>query len=41
MMNVRKILDTTDRPWRMHALQHDLELLVIRPASTSAGFNNP
>src|SRR6266481_2261002 len=29
-----------DRPWRLHALQNDLELLVIRPASTPAGFNN-
>src|ERR1700730_2847268 len=29
-----------NRPWRLHALQNDLELLVIRPASTPAGFNN-
>ncbi len=29
-----------DRPWRLHALQNNLELLVIRPASTSAGLNN-
>src|ERR1035438_6910562 len=27
-------------PWRLHALQNDLELLVIRPASTSAGIND-
>lgn len=29
-----------DRPWRLHALQNDLELLVVRPASTPAGLNN-
>src|SRR6266481_656670 len=29
-----------DRPWRLHALQNDLELLVIRPASTSPGIND-
>ena len=29
-----------DRPWRLHAFHNDLELLVIRPASTSAGFDN-
>src|ERR1019366_2757536 len=27
-------------PWRLHALQNDLELLVIRPASTSTGIND-
>src|SRR5947207_841205 len=30
-----------DRPWRLHAFHNDLKLLVIPPASTSAGFNNP
>ena len=29
-----------NRPRALHALQNNLELLVIRPASTSAGFNN-
>src|SRR6188768_1099134 len=30
-----------DRPWRLHALQNDLQLLVIRPATPPARFNNP
>src|ERR1017187_1405105 len=27
-------------PRRLHTFQNDLELLVVRPAATSAGFNN-
>ena len=38
-MPYRRAVDEIARG-RLHALQNDLELLVIRPASTSAGFNN-
>jgi hypothetical protein len=27
--------------WRLHTLQNDLQLLVIRPAPPPASFNNP